>query len=220
MQSNHGFLWKLLNSWWIIPSFFFMACVGFFYIGKKAKKKIWTITGVLYLVVLAVLFYLDGKYNSTKAFTNAIAIFYIVGIIHSFYVRGEYLRIICANDEIVPPQPLEMESVLSHSVMSETANEFLKPNKEMEHMMSKTIIDINSCEEKDFTSLPGVSIVMAKRAITYREEHNGFSSKEEFYDTIQLKPHFIVQVQELVECSPLNNQAIPKEESTGRKLDL
>lgn len=220
MQSNHGFLWKLLNSWWIIPSFFFMACVCFFYIGKKAKKRLWTVMGVLYLVVLAVLFYLDDKYNGTKAFTNAITVYYLFGVVHSFYVRSEYLKIISANGENVPPQPLEMESALSHSVMSETVHEFPKPGNKVEHIESNTIIDINSCEESDLTSLPGVSIVMAKRAIRYREEHNGFSSKEEFYDTIQLKPHFMVQVQDLVECRPLNNQAIPKEESTGRKLDL
>lgn len=219
MQNNHGFFWKLLNSWWIIPSFFFMACVGFFYIGKKTNKKLWTIFGVLYLVVLAVLFYLDGKYNGTKVFSNIITIFYIVSIIHSFYVRSEYLKVLSAKDDNVLTQPSEMKDV-SHSVMSEMVNKPLKQSNEANRKTSDTIIDVNSCAESDLVSLPGVSIVMAKRAICYRKAHNGFSSKEEFFDTIQLKPHFIVQIQDMVECRPLISQTTFKDNSIGRKLDL
>ena len=90
----------------------------------------------------------------------------------------------------------------------------------VQEKIEHNIIDINTCGESDFVSLPGVSIVMAKRAISYRKEHNGFSSKEEFFDTIQLKPHFMVQIQEMVECKPLNKQTIPNDKGTGRKLDL
>lgn len=216
MLSKHGFLWKLLNSWWIIPSFFLMACVGFFYIGNKARKRLWTIFGVLYLVVLAVLFYLDEQYKGTEALKNALVTYFFVGIIHSFYVRSEYLKIIDTNEGTIPPLSSEKEAS-SHSVMSETIEDPQKVH-EAEQTKSNTVIDINTCKESDLVSLPGLTIVKAKRAIRYREEHNGFTSIDEFLDTIQLKPHFETQIRNMIVCKPIDNHT--SSPNIGRKLDL
>jgi hypothetical protein len=50
-------------------------------------------------------------------------------------------------------------------------------------------IDINNCSEIELTELPGVSIVIAKKAIKRREELGGFKSVDEFLSFIELKPH-------------------------------
>ena len=83
------------------------------------------------------------------------------------------------------------------------------------------------------TALPGVNIVMAKQAVKYRYEHGGFSSFEEFAEVVKLKPHFIVQLQDLVMCKPIDAQSQqsqqgsaqqqpeqPGPEHHGRRLDL
>ena len=84
-------------------------------------------------------------------------------------------------------------------------------------------LDINSCTEEKLAELPGISLVMAKKAIDYRSEHGGFQSADEFFEVIQLKPHFVVQVQEMIMCEPEADEQRPTgidDAPTGRKLDL
>ena len=64
------------------------------------------------------------------------------------------------------------------------------------------LLDINTASEKDITALPGVSIILAKKIIKYRNEKGGFESLDEFYKEMKIKPHFIEQ---------LNNQICTKE---------
>lgn len=62
------------------------------------------------------------------------------------------------------------------------------------------IIDINTCTEKDLASLPGVSIVAAKKAIAYRDKNNGFSSEQEFYKVAGIQLHFVKQIKDKICC--------------------
>lgn len=62
------------------------------------------------------------------------------------------------------------------------------------------IIDINTCTEKDLASLPGVSIVAAKKAISYRDKNNGFSSEQEFYKVAGIQLHFVKQIKDKICC--------------------
>ena len=59
-------------------------------------------------------------------------------------------------------------------------------------------IDINTAEETELAKLPGINIITAKKIIGYRELHNGFKSKEEFYKKLKIKPHFQAQLEELI----------------------
>ena len=182
--------------------------------------------GVVYLVLLGGLFALDDQFKGASWFKSVLAVFWLCGIAHTYFTLDSFTK---RKMELEQDDETEQvsndinyaEQIKEHFVEKEQQRVAQAPiignvQEKIEH----SIIDINSCGESDFVSLPGVSIVMAKRAIQYREEHNGFSSKEEFFDTIQLKPHFIVQIQEMVECKPLKNQTIPNDEGPGRKLDL
>lgn len=62
------------------------------------------------------------------------------------------------------------------------------------------IIDINTCTEKDLASLPGVSIVAAKKAIAYRDKNNGFVSEQEFYKVAGIQLHFVKQIKDKICC--------------------
>jgi hypothetical protein len=62
----------------------------------------------------------------------------------------------------------------------------------------KKLIDINSASLDEIKSLPGINIVLAKRIIEYREQHNGFKSLNELYCEFKIKPHFTKQLDHLI----------------------
>lgn len=60
------------------------------------------------------------------------------------------------------------------------------------------LIDLNTASEEDITGLPGISVVMAKRIIKYRESKGGFTSMYEFFSVFKIKEHFQKQLSSLV----------------------
>lgn len=74
-------------------------------------------------------------------------------------------------------------------------------NKNTKHpVVDSNVLDINNCDEGELEKLPGVSLVMAKKAIAYRESKGGFDSVDDFYESITLRPHFISQINDKIEC--------------------
>lgn len=55
-------------------------------------------------------------------------------------------------------------------------------------------IDINKATEYELRNLPGINIALAKRIIDYRTKNNGFKNKNEFFELIKLKQHFVEQL--------------------------
>ncbi len=215
------------KEWWpLVCAFFYLSCVSFFYFGKKCNNKLWMVFGVVYLVLLGGLFALDDQFKEASWFKSVLAVFWLCGIAHTYFTLDSFTKRKMELEQDGETEQLSnginyAEQIKEHFVEKEQQRVVQTPiignvQEKIEH----NIIDINTCGESDFVSLPGVSIVMAKRAISYRKEHNGFSSKEEFFDTIQLKPHFIVQIQDMIECKPLNTHAFTNDDITGRKLDL
>ena len=62
----------------------------------------------------------------------------------------------------------------------------------------KPKVDINNSSIIEITDLPGINIALSKRIIKKREEIGGFKDTQEFYDFINLKPHFIEKLKEQV----------------------
>ena len=65
-------------------------------------------------------------------------------------------------------------------------------------------------------------MILARKAIGIRNERGGFNSVDEFCEAIQLKPHFVVQVQDMATCSATSTPDKPSapETPSGRKLDF
>lgn len=80
------------------------------------------------------------------------------------------------------------------------------------------MLDINSCDESSLSSLPGISVAMAKKAISHREEIGGFNNMDDFFNYLELKPHIIIQLEGKIKCEPLNNS--PSTKQKGRILDI
>ena len=82
-----------------------------------------------------------------------------------------------------------------------------------------TLIDINTCQESELRSLPGVGVVQAKQAMDYRDRHGGFASVDEFVDVLALKPHFAAQIFRMAAASAQPEK--PQEQKPAkRKFDL
>lgn len=56
-------------------------------------------------------------------------------------------------------------------------------------------LDINSATEEDFAGLRGLTIIDAKKAVSFREEHKGFKNIDQFFDCVKAKPHIIVSLE-------------------------
>ncbi len=51
-------------------------------------------------------------------------------------------------------------------------------------------VNINSASEEEIAKLPGISVIIAKKIIQYRQLNNGFKTQEEFFEKMNIKPHF------------------------------
>lgn len=240
--------WESINSWWIYLSYMCLAGVGFLYIGTRGKKNMWRTLGGIYLLLFVIIMGLYRGYEEhieehTVFFMLYVA-FYLSGIILSYSFKKEYLirlemlqeRNISqieyddfreqiakefAEKEISIESPNsrqieEIEDVVQEDPTIESSSKFEESGKE-----GNAPIDINSCSIETLSELPGISMILARKAINYRKEHNEFASVEEFYKVIDLKPHFIAQISDKLICNPSTIQTpTTGDTQTGRSLDL
>ena len=228
--SNRGCLWQLSHSMWVLWSFFFMPCMGFFIIGKRLNHRPWFIWAGIYLIGMVITFSLvDSPYKDYGLFKAFLIVYTFGGIAHTFIVRSEYLQRLAAFEDDMEEfyrrrdNGYGVEKPRTENVQQFTAQPSSAP------------IDINSCSFKEMADLPGIGVVEVKKAMEYRSEHGGFTSFDEFVKVLQLKPHFVVQLQDLVTCGPMyekpmNSQSgkasspedsqSPKTDHHGLRLDL
>ena len=61
--------------------------------------------------------------------------------------------------------------------------------------------------------LPGITIIIAKKIIKYRDLHDGFTTKKEFFTEMNIKPHFQSQLEDLIDVSkPQTKQTTESDE--------
>jgi DNA uptake protein ComE-like DNA-binding protein len=80
-------------------------------------------------------------------------------------------------------------------------------------------IDINNCSEAEMTALPGISIVMSKKAIKRRDEIDGFKTTEEFFSFLKLKPHIQEQLRTKIIVKKKKG-SLQRKLNTERQIDL
>lgn len=255
--TKKGTKWEILNSWWILLSFFLMGWIGLLYVGITTKKRTWIIWGVIYCAVLNTGLALFNTFNQ-NVLTAILMVYWIGSIIHSFIIRKEYLirreAILDSPDEKIKnwqyKQKIQNEYRTStvdtnniqyqtskeaeaarqirlaeenrtvelnqeakqkalHQHFDQTKTENVTINKQQNGKLSTVnsntdqthqALDINNCSESQLEELPGVSLVMAKKAIAYRESKAGFTSVDDFYECITLRPHFIAQISDKIKC--------------------
>jgi len=76
-------------------------------------------------------------------------------------------------------------------------------------------IDLNHCTERQLASLPGVGVVLAKKAVALRREKGGFSSARDFALALGLRPHFAEQIEKMSAVTPMQTA-----KGGGRIIDI
>jgi len=77
-------------------------------------------------------------------------------------------------------------------------------------------VDVNTATAAELEGLPGVTRARARKAVSEREEQGGFSSLEDFGETLGLQPHEIVRLRKVAVCSPRPRG----ERRFGRRVDF
>ena len=80
-------------------------------------------------------------------------------------------------------------------------------------------IDINNCSEVEMTALPGISIVMSKKAIKRRDEIDGFKTIDEFFSFLNLKPHIQEQLRTKIVVKKKKG-SLQRKLNTERQIDF
>lgn len=232
--------WELLNSWWIILSFFpvFGPPIAFFYIASKAKKKVWYYIGFGIVFVNAILFWGQGAIAAMIGDKNVGGLLFtsfVIEVVLAFIFHKEYLIRLDMLTKV------NIKQIEENAYRTRIADELFKkgvPVKEPNSQYVESLdeiektdkggsdetaspIDINTCSVEELAKLPGVSLVLAKKAINYRHANNGFTSISEFYRIVELKPHFIAQIDDTIICKKNKKEATSiNVSSVGRQLDL
>lgn len=78
-------------------------------------------------------------------------------------------------------------------------------NKSIQPTNNKNLLNINSALESELLALPGVNIIIAKKALKYIEKNNGFKSVEEFIEKMKIKDSFAEQIKSITYTGSLYN---------------
>ena len=222
------------DSSWILWTFtIVLSFIAFLYIGSKVKHRLWILSGLGYLIATVIVsldlinFYSvhEGILPLVDSVVTLMSLILLLSIAHAFFIRKDYLdrlnNIRYSNVTYTPVSlrtreesggtVSELESILGGSdAVKERATTI--PTDE-----SIFPIDINTCTEDELTSLPGISVVRAKKAAAMRSERGGFDSLDDFLGSLNIEPHFAAQIRKLVTVSePVRNRS-PRQ---GRKIEL
>jgi competence ComEA-like helix-hairpin-helix protein len=68
-------------------------------------------------------------------------------------------------------------------------------------LQNKNVVDINTASEEELAKLPGITSILAKKAISIRESNGGFNSVEEFAEAMGLSELKFERLKPLIKVS-------------------
>ena len=114
---------------------------------------------------------------------------------------------------------IESEKSKSYNSGYGTYNTQTATKQNFEKLNPITKIDINNCSEIEMTALPGINVIMSKRAIKKREEIGGFKKIEDFFLYLHIKPHIEKQLREKI-CINKMKGSVKILRNSERSVDL
>ena len=79
-------------------------------------------------------------------------------------------------------------------MVNESEIDAIAQNKTITTLKRENMLDLNKATEAEILALPGVNIVMAKKALKYIEKTGGFKSVDEFIQKLKIKDTFVEQI--------------------------
>ena len=75
-------------------------------------------------------------------------------------------------------------------------------------------VDINTASESALAAIPGIGIILAKKAISIRDQKGKFESVDDFISSEGIRPYQEAHVRQMITCPEMNTNA---EEASARK---
>lgn len=229
---NRGVGWKWLQSWYVLlPLTFVFNSAAFFYIGARTKTKRWVYWGFFYAATLIVWIVVSETFPETSVIYEIFLVGWFMtafaSIIHALMTIREYLFRL---------QAVEMAE--KHAMMSRIEREYgvrlatdptvtpkqpfsayRSPSGPALSTVAPTVItDINTASEETMAHLPGIGIMIAKKAIQFRAQFGGFESVDQFFRELQIKPHIAERIRPQLIASPVTKT--PPNHPGGRLVDF
>lgn len=88
------------------------------------------------------------------------------------------------------------------------------------HIRTNNLLNINTATEAELTSLPGVNVVIAKKAVKHIEKTGGFTSIEEFIYKMKIKEIFEEKIKEMayVDVNAIENPSHQKPQNEQNQI--
>jgi DNA uptake protein ComE-like DNA-binding protein len=208
--TRKGCGWQLAQSWWVPLLFtFYLAGPAFIYIGIRARRFSWVLLGFVYSLPVVYDQYgyhaLMGTVTGILCFFGAI-ILYVWSIFHGLVCWAQYITLMEARALGVDSKILERMDDEKSGKRKEPGNIVPPPppgpirtEPELSAAGPETKnVDPNLAAERELADLPGVGVILAKKAIRYREANGGFRTADEFFETLRLPPHAAARLRPLV----------------------
>lgn len=225
----------------------FFNWIAFFYIGIRAKRRRWLLWGLFYAIpfilgmAIADTPAFDGWVGDVDA--ALVVLLGLASIVHAFRVRKEYLLRLEALQRGTPVRDAALRRRIDTEYTGQRqthegrqATEGPPPDQAQDGVTRgpsvapdpqpqsappadtrASAVDLNGASEQQLAALPGVGLIVAKRAVGLRESRSGFRSVDDFGEALNLKPHVVERLRPMVSVSP--PQAGPSE-SSGRIVDF
>ncbi len=226
----------------------FFNWIAFFYIGIRAKRRRWLLWGLVYAIpFILAMATVDRPAFDGWVGDLVVALTLILGIasiVHAFRVRKEYLLRLEATQR----SRTDTDAALRQRIQTEHSSSAQSPASGYAPGQTSTAapnpspvrpaeshdqapipptpsaapqsptVDLNSASEQEIASLPGVGVIIAKRAVSLRESRGGFHTVDDFGQALNLKPHVVERLRPLVSLTPPQQSGRP--DSSGRIVDF
>jgi hypothetical protein len=206
-ERQHRGRWALLS---LVP-FGFGTGPGFAYAARHAGIGRWHLYAGLYLVLAAGGFVLasttDPDSTESSIGGSLLLVPWIVGVCHSFIVRGEYLK------RVRSPERHHLTAARSRLQRRDDARELVERDARLAREMgigrpdrdpqaAAGLVDMNSAPAAIIARLPGVDDTLADQIVSVRQDLDGFSSVEDLGMTLNLSADLVEDLREWVVFLP------------------
>jgi len=200
----------------------FFGGIGLVLAGTRTKKKKWTICGLIYILASCVLM--------SIGFVEIYIVLWGISIVHTVVIRKEYcmrLKVLKNSKDILSLREKEKEDKIYKEIIGED-KEMPKQSIKTENVKISSV-DINSCEETELGTIPGIGLILAKRIIDIRKEQP-FASIDEFYKRVGIGEEKQKLMERYLRCNENTTEDIVRKtekskgennsRNIGRKIDI
>lgn len=216
-------IWELKKTTWVllgfVPLLFF---TSFIVPAMKMKRKLyWGYFGVFGALFIAFVFCGLVLMNDIgEVMLMILFISHVFSLSLLMNIRAKYLKFIDSQEmhNAVAAGVLKLDSEEAPPYTELGASASLSASAPS-ISSSRTPLNINTCSEEELIALPGLNIIDAKKAISFREQNGDFESIEDFITVLHIKPHIAAPLYDYITVEP-SVKVTSRRTSHSRKIDL